>query len=113
MRFSILKSSLLAGLVLLTFACSQTAEMGEGETAATGSQSEYEALLNKVTEEYKKLDANGGAWRDTEETIEKAQEAAKKNDFAGAMKLLKEASDETQIAAKQFEEQKNARPYLF
>ena len=113
MKYKLVKNSMFAGLALLAFACSQTAEVGEGETAVSGSQSEYEALLNKVTADYKKVDSEGGAWRDTEETIGKAQEAAKKNDFAAAMKLLKQASDETQIAAKQFEGQKNARPTLF
>jgi len=115
MKCKLIKNSMFAGLVLFTFACSQTSEMGEEASmaAATGSQSEFGELYNKVMAEYKKLDSEGGAWRDTEETLEKAQAAAKKNDFATAMKLVKQASDETQIAMKQFEEQKSARPALF
>ena len=113
MKRNVMKSSLFAAMVLLTFACSQTSEMGEGATAATGNQADYEELYNKTLAEYKKLDEQGGAWRDTEETIEKAQESAKKSDYAAAVKLLKQASDETQLAMKQLGDQKNARPTLF
>lgn len=114
MKCNILKSGVFASLLLFVAACSQTAEMSEAAgAAATGSQAEFEELYNKVMADYKKLDGEGGAWRDTEEVLEKAQDAAKKNDFATAIKLVKQASDETQIAMKQLQEQKGARPALF
>jgi hypothetical protein len=100
-------------MVLLLSACGQTPKGEEGAAAATGNQAEYEELYNKTMEEFKKVDKQGAAWRDTKELLEKAEAAAKKQDYAAAVKLVKEASYETQNAAKQFEEQKKAGPYLF
>jgi len=113
MKFTIYKGALLASMVMFVFACSQMSEKSEGSSAATGNQSEYEELYNKVMAEYKKLDSEGGAWRDTGETLEKSQEAAKKNDYAAAMKLVKQANDQTQLATQQYDGQKNVRPWLF
>ncbi|WP_455223056.1 hypothetical protein [Kaarinaea lacus] len=113
MKYTFLKGSIFASIILFMFACSHVPEKGESSTAATGDQAGYEKLNNKVMVDYKKLDSEGGAWRDTGEILEKSQEAAKKNDFATAVKLVKEASDQTQQAMQQFEGQKNVRPWLF
>lgn len=113
MKFAFLKGGLFAMMIIFTFACSHTSEKGEGTTATTGNQAEYDELYNKVMADYKKLDSEGGAWRDTGEMLEKSQEAAKKNDYAAAMKLVKQASDQTQLATQQFDGQKNVRPWLF
>ncbi|MCI0505033.1 MAG: hypothetical protein L0Z73_02885 [Gammaproteobacteria bacterium] len=113
MKHTMLINSLLASMVLWLSACGQMPEGEEGAAAATGNQAEYEELYNKTMEDYKKVEKQGGAWRDTKELLEKAEEAAKKKDYAAAAKLAKEASYETQNAAKQFEEQKKAGPYLF
>jgi len=113
MKLTFLKGALLASVVLSMVACSHMSEKGESTAAATGNQAEYEELYNKVMAEYKKLDSEGGAWRDTGEMLEKSQEAAKKNDYAEAMKLAKQADAQTQLATQQFDGQKNVRPWLF
>ena len=107
-----------SGLLIsfLLTACTENVVTDEGSvspSAAAGSASQYEALYKEVTDKYQEVDKAGGAWAFTAETMDKAAEAAKKKDFDGAIKLLKQASDETAMAKAQLEQQKNAAPHLF
>ena len=107
---------LLSSVILVMSGCSLFSE-GAGDSGKSGGggekQSAYETMLKQVTEEYKEVDKMGAAWAYTDETLEKAAEAAKINDFDKAMKLLKSAEEETQLARAQFEQQKKATSTLF
>ena len=82
-------------------------------SSATSGNMDLDKMLTDVTAKYKALAKAGGAWVNSEDTLEKAAEAAKNKDVDRAIKLLKEVDDEVKLANAQFEQEKNARPHLF
>lgn len=110
---------IILGASLTVTGCSlfESQEGGEMESASSSSgvsgNSDYDSMLADVTSKLKALDKEGGVWAYTEETLDKAAEAAKNKEFDKAVKLLKEAEAEVAIAKDQHEKQKNAGPYLF
>jgi predicted Zn-dependent peptidase len=107
------------GLSLMMTGCSlfSSQEQPASDSASTASSmsgnSEYDNMLAEVTAEFKALAKEGGAWSISEETLEKAAEAAKNKEFDKAVKLLKDVRDETALAKAQFEQAKTAGPHLF
>ena len=57
----------------------------------------------------KKANSVKGEWRDTGKMIKKAQDAAKKGDHAGAIKLAKKAQDQGELGYKQAVSQKDLK----
>lgn len=102
--------------VLTITGCSlfEAQEGGEESVSSTASGNmELDKMLTDVTAKYKALAKAGGAWANSEDTLEKAAEAAKNKDVDKAMKLLKEVDEEVKLAEAQFEQAKTARPHLF
>jgi hypothetical protein len=74
---------------------------------------DFDAQLAATEEAYATLEKQGGAWRDTKDTLDDAKKAMAANDAATASKLLGKAKGEVEMAKVQLEQQKNAAPYLF
>ena len=111
-----LLTSFVLGMSLILSGCSslQSQEsMEDSGSSAMSSGSDFDAKLAEVTAKYKELAKAGGAWVTSDDILEKATEAAKNKDVDKAMKLLKEADDEIELARAQFESQKDAKPHLF
>lgn len=79
-------------------------EAASTDTKAVSTIAEAKAAFDEVNE-------LGYAWRDTEEMIKSAEEAAKLGDTSTADSLSKSALDQSRLAKEQYEAQKNAGPY--
>jgi len=88
-------------------------ESSESSSAATTGNADFDNMLAKVSARHKEVSKMGGAWTTPEDLLDQATEAAKNKEFDKAMKLLKEADTEVELAKAQFESQKNAGPHLF
>lgn len=82
---------------------------GETEKSASGN-GEFDAALAAAKAATKKANAVGYEWRDTGKIMKEAEEAAKAGDMKKAMKLANKAKTQSELAQKQAEEQKNAKP---
>lgn len=103
-------------IVVIAMAMTACGNMQAGsaeEDMAGGAKGEFDILYVKAEKALKQLSDAGGAWVNTEDTLKQARDLASKQDYDQAMKLVKEAMAETDIALQQFESQKNAGPYLF
>ncbi|MGD8569840.1 MAG: hypothetical protein PVJ39_17270, partial [Gammaproteobacteria bacterium] len=78
-----------------------------------GAKDEFDKTYVKAEKALKQLSDAGGAWAFTEDTLKESRELANNQDYDKAIKLVKQAMAETDIALRQFESQKNAGPYLF
>jgi len=112
MKKSSIGISIISGALLVISGCSLFSSGGQYGSDSKKS-SEFESMYKQTMDEYTKLDKEGGAWSETEETLDKAVAAAKANDYSKAMKLLKNAADETNSAKSQFESQRKATSTLF
>lgn len=103
----------IAVITMVLAACGSLQGGSAGDDSASGAKGEFDKLYGKAEKSLKKLADAGGAWVNTEDTLKQARDLASKQNYDKAMKLVKEAMAETDIAQQQFESQRNARPYLF
>jgi len=112
-KFNILFISLVLSLL---FACSgdKTASTEtKTDAAATASSGQLEKTLGDAEKAYQDAVSQGAAWRDTDAILKKARAAAAGNDIATATQLAQQALEQSQMAMKQLQDQKNAGPHLF
>ncbi len=95
-----MKKSALLAAILMSLA-------GVAQADATADAIADAEAKNKVAAKA------GGEWRDTEEHIKKAQEAASKGDNETAMKLAKKAAFEAEAGTAQAKAETKAKPWLF
>jgi len=72
----------------------------------------YERHLAKAKEAIAKSDAVRYTWTNSEDAMEKAEEAAKTGDWATAIKEAKLAREFSELAYQQYEREKNPVPVL-
>lgn len=94
--------AILVGTVLLS-GCATTEKM---------DQPTYERLAAKAKEAIAKSDSVKYTWTNSEDAMEKAEEAAKNGDWATAIKEVKAAREFSELAYKQYEQEKNPVPVL-
>lgn len=80
-----------------------------GEKAAQADK-EYTDLVAKAKAEIKLADQSGHTWRDTENFLKDADEAMKAGNRDKAMKLVKTAIKQAQLAQQQARDNANAKP---
>jgi hypothetical protein len=73
-----------------------------------GKAAEFKAAIEKAEDARQKAASVGGEWRDTGKLIKQAQEAAKSEDYATAIKLANEAFRQGELGYQQAMSQKNA-----
>ena len=83
------------------------------QSMKTASQSDFDAMYKDAVDSLEAINKKGNAWRDTGKLIKEAKAAADSNDLDKAVKLVKSAKDQTELAQQQLEGQKNAGPWLF
>ncbi len=99
-----MKKTLLITAVAFTLAACAS---GEQKAAA---DKEYQDLVANAKAEIKLADQAGYTWRDTEKFLKEADEAMKAGDRDKAMKLVKKATKQAQLAQKQAKENANVKP---
>lgn len=75
-------------------------------------QPTYERHLAKARDAISKSDAVRYTWTNSENAMEKAEEAAKNGDWATAIKQAKLAREFSVLAYRQYEREKNSVPIL-
>ncbi|MDX5151044.1 MAG: hypothetical protein R3188_01090 [Acidiferrobacterales bacterium] len=75
-------------------------------------QPTYERHLAKARDAISKSDAVRYTWTNSENAMEKAEEAAKNGDWATAIKQAKLAREFSELAYQQYEREKNSVPVL-
>lgn len=109
-----MKSLFLSAALFSVALVSGCSTMDMQETVESGDpKALFEAQISKAEAAFKEVDAQGGGWRDTEETIEAAKKAAESQNYAKAVELVTMAMDEVQLAKAQSDSQKNAKPWQF
>lgn len=106
-----LLTSAIVFTVVLTSACSTMAVQETMEN--NDPKAMFEMQLSKAEAAYKEVDAQGGAWRDTEETLEAAKKAAESQNYEKALELANDVLSESMLAKQQSDSQKNAKPWVF
>jgi nucleoid-associated protein YgaU len=86
--------------VMMAVGCASQQKQ-EAAPAAEGPSASSVAIANAKAA-IKKADALGYLWRDTAKILKKAEEAAKKGDEAGAVKLANTARTQAELAVKQY-----------
>lgn len=81
---------------------------GCGTTSETGGDESYKQILQQAKSTHKQGVEISNAWSITEETIEKAEAAAKAGDNEQATKLSQKALKLAELALAQAEKEKNA-----
>lgn len=94
--------------VLTLIGCASTSETKMG-----GGATDFPGLVKEATASIKKAKSVGGEWRDSNDFLKKAEEAAKAGDMKKAMSLAIKAKDEGKLGYEQALSQKNAGPWLF
>lgn len=114
MKFQFIRVVMLSVVALFITACGAMQQQ-EGESAAAGGDdmATFEQAYQQAEAAWNKVAAVGGGWRDTQDFLKEAKEAAAKSDFKKAIDLAKYARFESEAAYTQYESQKNAGPHLF
>ncbi|MDH5325040.1 MAG: SoxXA-binding protein [Gammaproteobacteria bacterium] len=110
-----MRKVLIVTAAFLAISISGCASTGGG-TMATSSDGggSVESLIKEAEAVIKKAQANGGAWRDSQDKFIKGAKAAlSKGDTEQARKLAARAKFEGEAAYQQAMSQKNAGPWLF
>jgi len=81
-------------------------------TAEKMDQPTYERLAAKAKEAIAKSDSVKYTWTNSEDAMEKAEEAAKSGDWAKAIKEVKLAREFSELAYQQYEHEQNPVPAL-
>ena len=81
-----------------------------GCTGGSESDKEYDELVAKAKSEIKLADQTGFTWRDTDKFLKDADGALKAGDRDKAMKLVKKAIKQAQLAQQQAKSNANAKP---
>lgn len=80
---------------------------GVKDDMAGGDQAAYEAALATAKAEQKKAAAVDGEWRDIGKFLKQADAAAKKGDYATAMKLVDKATFQARMGQVQAKQEAN------
>lgn len=75
-------------------------------------QPTYERHLAKAKEAISKSDAVRYTWTNSEDAMEKAEEAAKNGDWATAIKQAKQAREYSELAYQQYQREMNPKVIL-
>lgn len=97
------KTLLMTALAFTLAACAG----GEQKAAA---DKEYQDLVAKAKAEIQLAGKAGHTWRDTEKFLKDADDATKAGDRDKAMKLVKKAIKQAQLAQVQAKDNANAKP---
>jgi len=89
-----------------------TALLGGCATTDKIDQPTYERHLTKARDAIAKTDAVRYTWTNSEDAMEKAEEAAKNGDWATAIKQAKQAREFSELAYQQYQREKNPVPFL-
>lgn len=73
-------------------------------------QPTYQRLHAKATKAFEKSQSVQYAWTTAEDALEKAESAAKEGDWETAIKQVKRAHQQSDLAYKQYESEKNSEP---
>lgn len=111
MKKVLLTMSVVASLALVS-ACASTGETSEA-AGASDNKAQFDKTIKDAETAFKAVDQLGGGWAYTEEMMDDAKKAAAANDYDKALKLAKEAYDQSVMAKQQYEGQLNAGPTLF
>lgn len=106
------KWAILFATTLATSGCSWFMSTGGGDSAGLTKESVEAAIAASVAAS-KKADAAGNDWRDMEKMQKDAKAALEKGELDKAMKLAKEAEEQSNLAEQQATQEKNAKPWLF
>jgi hypothetical protein len=112
MSHQFVRMTLLIVVVSFMTACGMM-EKKEGENTASNDQATFEQVYQQAEDALKKAVEARTAWRDTEQFLQNAKEAAATGDYAKAISLAKKAQFEGEAAYRQHESERNAGPYLF
>jgi len=104
----ILRTVLLALAFSGLAAGSVQASSHGGKAAGHDQAAEFKQAVDKAEAARKKAASVGGEWRDTGKFIKKAKAAAKKGEYAEAMKLANKAYRQGELGYQQAMGQKNA-----
>ena len=74
---------------------------------------DFDLLLVETQAAVQRADEIDALWRDTEKLVARAIKFHKKNDINQALKLIKRAKKQANLAYQQALEQRNAQPWLF
>ncbi len=95
--------------LLITAVAFTLAACAGGEKAAQADK-EYQDLVAKAKAEIKLADQTSFTWRDTEKFLKQADEAMTAGDRDKAMKLVKKAIKQAQLAQQQAKDNANVKP---
>jgi predicted S18 family serine protease len=112
MTYQFVRMTLLIVAVSFMAACG-VMEKKEAESAATEDKATFEQVYQQAEAALKKAADVHNAWRDSEQFLDNAKEAAAKGDYAMAISLARKAKFEGEAAYSQYESQRDAGPYLF
>ena len=112
------RNTLYLAAFVLTTGC---AGVAGGNGPLPGAQASGQAMETKDTQEVQQAINNakiaiaktnkvGGLWRDTEEMLSSAEQAASKGDLTTAMKLATQARVQAELGYEQYLSQRNAKP---
>ena len=97
------KTLFIATLALTLAGCA-------GSQQPAQADKEYDELVAKAKSEIKLADQTGFTWRDTDKFLKDADGALKAGDRDKAMKLVKKAIKQAQLAQQQAKSNANAKP---
>lgn len=80
------------------------------QAAAPAADKEYDDLVAKAKAEIRLANNTGFLWRDTEKSLKDADAAAKAGERDKAIKLVKKAAKEAQLAQQQARDNADAKP---
>jgi hypothetical protein len=86
------------------------ATAASGKTMEARDTQEVQQAINNAKIAIDKTNQVGGLWRDTEEMLSSAEQAASKGDLTTAMKLANEARVQAELGYEQHLSQRNAKP---
>ena len=103
-----MKRLLLVAFATSVFAVSACASSGGSSKAADEAWANRVAIAEAGMKDLKKKNA---LWRDTGKFLEEADKAYKAGDKEKADKLMNKVDSEIELAGKQYEAEKNAKPH--
>jgi hypothetical protein len=104
------RTSALAVFAFTAWLGAGCAGSGPVPASAEQKQQRYQQALAEAEAAYQKVYAVQYAWRDTEELLSSAKEAAAKGDIDNAIGMATEAKSQSELAYEQYEAGKTAGP---
>jgi hypothetical protein len=111
MKLQFIRLTMLSAVALFIAACGAMETQEHG--SAGDDMARFEQVYQQAEAAWNKAAAVGGGWRDTQDFLKEAKEAASKADFKKAISLAEYARFEGEAAFSQYQSQRKAGPYLF